>query len=565
MHSRLRSFDWRVGALFAAALAAVFLLSSYDRGQFYRGTEHDVLSGNYLAVATNLSPDHGFAQFLRRHVDADGELTYEHYYRFPPLGYVLIKLVGLPFGDNLSARLHAARLLVLAFFAAAMVLAYLSLRLLTARRGTALAATLLAFSSYPLLYYSDIVATDAVMGLFSVLLAFHGVAVYAQNGRGNRVGQLCAKTCAALLLDWHVYGLLLPLLLMALPHTVYKRDWRRCWHWLMVGAAAAVTGIVMLAFNFGREYHALGGSTPLLELPSLQSMLRRTGVTPPDPVGWGAVLQEQLRRVGEAALPWPLAAPLEGWLRGRWHWVGGACLAFAILLICWSGTRHRVAWCGLALCGLGWALPMRYQVEQHQFEALFHVGVPLAVCTLVLTRLQGVAAAHGRRAGGPLRTVAVAVAFALFVASAWLMGRVGDDAETRAWERDFLADVQAIRRHTPGKVVYVPWAVLDRNVCCKPVHLTGSVMVTEPTPLAEFVVATDIPRSIPGRSPPADSPAGRSLTPDNRVVFLYEADAYRAALDAARGVWERRARQRQPAIESAFAVSSRHTPIRVIT
>ena len=556
MHLRRRGFDWRVGVLFAGALAAVFLFSNYDRGQFYRGTEHDALSGNHLAIAANLSPEHGFVQFLRRHFDADGELTYEPYNRFPLLGYVLIKLVGLPFGDDISARLYAARVLVLAFFAAATVLAYLSLRLLTDQRGTALAATLLAFSSYPLFYYSDIVTPEAAMGLFSVLLAFHGVAVYLQ-GRGNRVGQLCAKTCAALLLDWHVYGLLLPLLLVALPHAAYRRDWRKCRHWALVGAAALMTGMAMLAFNFGREYHALE-DTPLLELPTVASMLRRVGVTPVAPLGWGQVFQEQLRRVGEASLPWALATPVEGWLHGRWHWLGGACLALAALLICLPGTRHRVAWIGLALCGLGWALPMRHQVQQHGFEVLFHVGAPLVACVLALTRLQGLAVARALswegQAPRALRTGVVAISFALFTVSAWLMGRVGDDAETRARERAFLADVQAIRLHTAGKVVYVPWAVLDRNACCKPVHLTGSVMVTEPTPQAEFVVATDIPRSTPGRAPPPGSFARRSLTPGNRVVFLHEADAYRAALAAARGVYERRARQGLPIIASAFAV-----------
>lgn len=563
MRLRLRGLDWRASVLLVAALAAVFLLTSYDRGQFYRGTEHDALSGNHLAIAANLSAEHGFAQFLRRHFDADGELTYEPYHRFPLPGYLLIKLVGLPFGDDLSARLYAARILVLTFFAAAMVLAYLSLRLLT---GTALAATLLAFSSYPLLYYSDIVTPEAAMGLFSVLLAFHGVAVYLDGGRvpggdgravhasggtapGNRFGQMCAKTCLAFLLDWHVYGLLLPLLLVALPHAMYTRDWRRCRHWATLGVAALLTGLAVLAFNLAREHHAMGGGAPVFELPTLQSMLRRAGVTSLDPMGWGEVLHEQLRRVGEAALPWALAAPLEGFLHGRWHWLGGACLALAGAVICLPGTRHRIAWSGLALCGMGWALPMRHQVQQHEFEVLFHVGAPLVVWALVLARLQEFAL--GRGAGRPLLVIA---AFALFVASTWMMGRVGDDAQTRVGEEAFLADVQAIRRHTQGKVVYVPWAVLDRNVCCKPVHLTGSVMVTEPTPRAEFVVATNIPRSLPTRLPAAGSPAGRSLTPGNRVVFLYEADAYRAALRAARGVYEQQARQSRPAIDSAFAV-----------
>lgn len=564
----LGGVDWRTTVLLAAALAAVFVFSGYDRGQFYRANEHDALSANHLAIATNLSPEHGFLQFLRRHFDADGELTYEPYNRFPLLGYMLIKMVGLPYGDDLSARLYAARMLVLAFFAGAAALAYLSLRALTGRRAVALAATLLGFSSQPILYYSDIVTPEASMGLFSVMLVFHGVVVYLQGPpAGNRAGalgggstcagrarQLYCKTCVALLLDWHVYGLLLPLLLVALPYGVYRRNWAQCRQYALLGVVALVAGLATLAFNFLREYHGFAGSTPFLELPSLQSMLRRVGATPADPIGWGAVLQDQLRRIGEATLPWALAAPLEGYLHGRWHWLGGACLTAAALATCLPGTRHRIAWGALALCGMGWALPMRHQVQQHEFEVLFHVGAPLTVCALVLTRLPAFAAGPLRRAGRSLLAVGVAAGFVLFVASVWLMGRVGDDPQTRAREAALLADVQAIRRHTQGKVVYVPWSVLDRNMCCNPVHLTGSVMATEPTARADFVLATDIPRSTGRPATKANSPARRSLTPANRVVFLYEPDAYRTALRAARGRYERHAAANRPAVDSGFAV-----------
>ncbi len=577
--SNLGGVDWRTTVLLTASLAMVFVFSGYDRGQFYRATEHDALSGNHVAIATNLSPEHGFLQFLRRHFDADGELTYQPYNRFPLFGYVLIKLVGLPFGDDLSARLHAARILVLAFFAGAVALAYLSLRRLTGQRTAALAATLLAFSSRPILYYSDIVTPEAAMGLFSVMLAFHGVAVYLQEppadedllagaagagnraaappegpARGNRHRQLCVKTCVAFLLDWHVCGLLLPLLLLALPHGIYQRNWARCRQYALLAAAALVAGLAMLAFNLLREYHGFGGSTPFAELPSLQSMWRRVGATPVDPIGWGAVLQDQLRRIGQATLPWALVAPWEGHLHGRWHWLGGACLLAAGLAICLPGTRHRVAWGALALCGMGWALPMRHQVQQHEFEVLFHVGAPLTVCALGLAKLRAFAAASMRRADRPLRVIGVAAGFGLFVASVWLMGGVGDDAQTREREKALLADVQAIRRHTQDKVVYVPWSVLDRNMCCKPVHLTGSVMATEPTNRADFVLATDIPRSTGRSATLPNSPASRSLTPNNRLVFLYEPDAYRAALTAARGVYERHAAAKAPAIDSAFAV-----------
>ena len=45
------------------------------------------------------------------------------------------------------------------------------------------------------------------MDPFGAALVFHGMAVFVQEGRFR---QLLVKTCAALLLGWHVYALLLP-------------------------------------------------------------------------------------------------------------------------------------------------------------------------------------------------------------------------------------------------------------------------------------------------------------------------------------------------------------------
>ena len=566
--------DWPAAVVLAIALATVFFFSDYDRGQFHRKGIHDIVSRNHLAVATNLSPEHGFLQFYGRRLDrTGGEPVYEPYHRFPLLGYALIKLAGLPFGDDLPGRLRAARMLMLAFFCGAALLAYCSLRRLTGRRAAALAATLLAFSSHPLLYYGDMVATEGVADLFAVMLAFHGVAVYSQrrtgrrgdvgggdgrpDGAGGGLVQLHAKTCAALLFGWHVYGLLLPLLLAALPHAAWARDWREFRRFLLLGAAAAFAGVATLAFNLAREHVGLGGSTPFLELPSVRSMLRKTGVAPVEFIGWGGLIEQQLSWLGEAALPWALAEPLRECLRGRWHWVGGACMALAAAAIAWPGTRHRIAWSALALCGLGWALPMRHSAQLHEFEALFHVGAPLAAGALVLTRLQAFAAARW-----PFRSpvgAAVAAAFVLFVASSWAMGRVGVDART--WERKqaLMADVQEIRRHIRGKVVYVPWAVrraVPGERIVSVADLTGSVWTLEPAVEADFVLAAG-PRSAvfqPRAELLANLPASRSLTPRNRVLLLHEPDVYHTALAAARGAYERHANEGRPALESRFDV-----------
>ena len=188
-------------ALLLLALATVFLFRG-DRGHFYHAGVHDELTWNTMTVALNLSPEHDFLGFFRLILDDDGNRTYEPYNRFPVLGQALIKLVTLPFHDDLSARLSAARTLMLAFFAAAATLAYLALCRLVRNRRAALAATLLAFSSLYAMYYNDAVATEGAVGLFGVMLVFHGMAVFATEGR---FGQLLAKTCMALLPDWMYY------------------------------------------------------------------------------------------------------------------------------------------------------------------------------------------------------------------------------------------------------------------------------------------------------------------------------------------------------------------------
>ncbi len=47
---------------------------------------------------------------------------------------------------------------------------------------------------------------------------------------------------------------------------------------MLCGGVALGFSLSILAFNFTMEYIALGGETPLTELRSFQSMLKRTGV-----------------------------------------------------------------------------------------------------------------------------------------------------------------------------------------------------------------------------------------------------------------------------------------------
>ena len=125
-------------ALLLLALSSMFLFGNDHRGYFNMGGTHSEMSAKNLAIAEGLSLDHHFLMFTSRTLDADGKPAYEPYSRFPIGSYALIKLATLPFEDDLSAKIYSARILMLLCFAAAAVLAYLSLRRLTASRWIAL-------------------------------------------------------------------------------------------------------------------------------------------------------------------------------------------------------------------------------------------------------------------------------------------------------------------------------------------------------------------------------------------------------------------------------------------
>ena len=283
-------------ALLLLALSTVFVFGG-DRGYFYRGDSHNFISSHHLVLAVNISPEHGFQRFMRRTIDDDGVTRYRPYNRFPVGSYLIIKLVTLPFGWSHSTQLYAVRIFMLMFFAAAAVLAYLALFRLASNRWVALTATLLAFSSYYLLYFNDVTGNESMIDLFGVMLTFHGMVIFIQEGR---LRQLLVKTCIALLLGWHVFALLLPFIVIGLasdllrarsatasphPPTLLQRGKQAASvllrsRYLMLAIVALACGLSVLTFNFAMEYAALNGETPPTELPSFQSMLRRTGADP---------------------------------------------------------------------------------------------------------------------------------------------------------------------------------------------------------------------------------------------------------------------------------------------
>ena len=511
-------------ALLLLALSSVFVFGG-DRSQFYRPGHHGNITGQTLELAGNLSAEHRFLRFTHRTLDEDGEPAYGVYHRFPPGEYVLLKLAILPFGEDLPRQIMAARLVALAFFAAAAAFAYLALARLLGDRRIALTATLLAWSSYYLLYYADAVSPEIGASLFGVMLVFRGMVAFEREGRFR---PLLAKTAIALLLGWHAVALIAPFAALGAASEAWRArgGWRAALaaavrsRRLAYGLASAAFAGLLLGSNLASEYLVLG------DLPTLDSLLRRSATTSGafDYVGWPAFLEEQLGRIGGAALPFALFDRLGGgapWLDpwpdpALWPWLAGlgaascaGALAGALVL------RGGAPLAALALAGWCWAIPLRGRAAIHEYDAIFHAGVPLIACALALTGLRRLIGPERAARALPALAVLAAAAFAL---SAWDMGRVGLGGAEAREQRGLTADFPAVRQATAGKSVVTTvthWTFAGRFQARNHYLAKGFRQRVPIGSEGEWADASQYDLLF------ARPDLGGSLTPDNRQVFVY--------------------------------------------
>ncbi len=537
---------WLPLALLLLALSTVFAFGG-DRGHFYRPTVHNWISSQHLAIAVKFSSEHGFQRFDSWSMRSDGAVRYLPYNRFPPGGYALMKLATLPVSGNPSAQIYAARILMLLFFAAAAVLVYLSLCRIVSNRWIALTAALLAFSSYYLLYYNDVTANESMPDFFGVMLTFHGLVVFVQEGRFR---QLLIKACIALLLGWHVLALLLPFVVFGLardllrarsapaaspPLLRYVKAKQAAAallrsRYLLLGIAALGFGLAVLAFNFAMDYIALDGERPLTELPSFQSMLSRTGLDQGVVQAswpWADFLEGQFSRISRMFIPYALlsvvgAAESPSWLSGSVAFVLGGTLS-AASLIGSMFVRPRILFATLASFGFFWALPMRNTTELHHFETIYYIGLPLVFFTVVL-----LLAMRLIRRDAVIAAASVA-ALLLFGVSSFLMSRVGYSAESAQAARAAEQDLLTIRELTAGEFVTVGDLIGIRRMPFRPAgnglsyYLNLALMNSEYPPPAsrKFIVTRHRVET------------DALLTPQNQYLFLYDAPgllvSYRSA------------------------------------
>ena len=557
---------WLPLALLLAALATVFLFGN-DRGSFYRMSHHDIISKNHLTLANNMSPEQRFLGFLYRWQDAEGNIAYTLYNRFPVGGYLLIKLSILPFGDNLAAQLYSARILLLLGGAAAAVLAYLSLSRLTGRRWIALTATLLTFASPYWLFYNDIVTPEVGLDFFGVMLTFHGMVLFVQEGRFR---QLLVKSCLALLVGWHVYTLLGLFILMGLAGQFFSRFpflggwlpfkfrgravgkgeraaiaegidaaaagttsrrpglWPLLWEnrYLRLGLATGLCGAALLSFNLGNEYLAWRGEIGLTEGSTFRSIERRLSLNAIpgfsnslsgaagsyDFQGGADYWRQQFYRIGGMATPYALPGydnALSRYFINRGEFPGEDDRAF-------PGVLLGLAVTGLALLVLAFARDKRLWATLALSGFGWALLVPSNVAdhefeSLIYTGLVLTAWSLGllylSRRGGRRFIAALAVAAALvFGWASFRMAAVGYSDAVLEIQDAALAELRVIQGITEGHSVAYSGEIPETTVATR--HYLSQVIRAQPG-VADYLI---LPLRLTGVT---------TLTPENRHLFLY--------------------------------------------
>ena len=533
-----RLIGWRPlpPLLLLAALSTVFIFAN-DRGAFYRPGHHSEATMHTLAIATNLSPEHNFLLYNQYRNDGS---QYQAYGRFPIGTYALVKLAIIPFRADISKQIHTARIVMLLFFIGAGLLAYFSLEKIFKRRWACLAGVALSFSSYYILYYSDIVSPEHTTNLFGIFLTLHGMVVFIQDGKFR---QLLIKTCIALFFGWHVYAILIPFIIFGILLSATKwmrrepRAWRQSFilsirnHFLILGMVSLVWGGALLSFNLVNEYIAFDGTRSFREIPTIDALVYRSGLDSDfneqksDVINLHPFTVEQMYRLGSMMIPYGVPG-FTNMLRTNsadelgTHGVVLGIFSCSLALIFLLRTRHKIYLIPLALMGFIWSFPFRNQTALHEVEAIFYIGIPLIVTTFFFLYLR-------EKAGERYMSIISLIPLLILCFSIAQIGRVGLLPVDSGRQEALFNDIEDIRKLTKEKVVFVPADLRvadDINNFAVGFYFPGStISLTEDFTKypADYAISRE---NLPGKVP---------IIPNATSLFLYTADEYSTELDDA--------------------------------
>lgn len=494
LHSRI------VGVVLLLAVGGICIALQPRVPGFGPRGHHNQVSAHGAVLARNMSLSRLGFTYHRAELDSDGQIRVEPYNRFPPTAFLLMKAGMHMAGDDFTAQLLVARGIMLAFYLAAMLCAFLLVYELTGSNALSLFVAFAAFSNAYVNYYHDMLFNDTP-ALFGCLLAAQGMAV--AHVRQKRP-QLFVKTAVAVLLGWQALAVVLVYAVVSpVGALISTRSAKRFFasHALWLGALAGLLAAAVLALNLWNEQRVM--QLPFRELPTVQSLTVRTGQNAEANemyakyLRWSFVLPQQAYRVGKMCYPLPSEPVTGDPLRHRFEIYGVAVLV-AIL----AGavvSKHRVILLVLALSGFVWSIPMKAFTVFHDFQTIFYIGTPLALGLLI-----GLCMQKFLRPGLPI--AALAAACALAASHRHLAGvKTAHFGDAATITRDFQSIMQEAGT---GRTMCIHDGLYNLLIGhARDFYLADGTMTADAG--AEFIISAD----------PSFAP--KTLTPRNRILFLF--------------------------------------------
>ena len=475
-----------------------------------------------LSVTTNLSPEHNFLLYQYR--DENGYVPYS---RFPVGNYAILKLATMPFRPDISQQIQSARVVMLLFFIGSGLLAYFAMNKIVKNRWICLTSTALAFSSYYILYYGDVISPEFMTNLLGVFLVIHGMITFVQDGKFR---QLLIKTCIALFFGWHVYALLLPFIIIGIVRSILHWNQQKTKGWkqslihstrnrfLILGMTALLFGGILLSFNIVNEYAAFAGERSFRNLPTIDSLIYRSGFSQEfneefnDELSLRYFMKEQIYRIGGMMVPFGipgftnrLGLSSEAVLGNHGVIIGAVSLFLALLIL--IHARYKTILFPVVVMGFVWSFPLRNQTTFHDAEAIFYIGIPLIIISFPLLHLW-------KMINDRYMAVFSLVSLGILCFSIAQMARIGLSPVESGRQHALFTDIKRIQAMVlEEKVLHIPENYDELPRWSLGFYFPQNI-TTYNRDIADYAISTE---KIPGIT---------SLISNSTSLFFYNSDEY---------------------------------------
>lgn len=465
---------------------------------------HGWVSAHTLAIINRADWDHHFVGYTLQSKNEAGQTNYHYFDRYPVFFSAAMYFILSFWENNLPAKVYAARQVMNLIYIITLIIAFCLLNKLTDNKFLALSVVLMAFSSYLLLFFKDMVHFDQP-ALLGFLLLIWAILLFKQEGRRwllytvtlIAVGLGRGYAVYAILLLWNFFELITLVKVTGFNLSeIVKRTYRQ--DAFRVLLLAIFWGSALLTYNIYTE--SMVRNVPLTQTSIIVSVFSRLALnekfnqTNSSSLNWASFTWGQIERIVDFIIP------IGHLYLGNFKYlILIPMLWFIPRFIKQQSQPHRLILLILILSGFAWLFPMRNLAAFHSYTVMYYIGLSL-VFYLANFSL-GVIKKHA----GYLLVLSIIV----FVSSLFVVNRVHSSQakQVNIYTYDFYQISQLVES---GKNIYYPEG--HTNLVPGVPYAVGFYLAQNyisPLKTADYIISTD------------RNYQALTLTPHNKEFFLF--------------------------------------------